>query len=552
MADYSFNPQFANLSGLQPLPAIDVTRGANLQFRPLDKIEIQSSRPELVTEGIAGAISNIAKGALGGITARYEKKEEEEKEKRKFAHELMLYGVKEQSSNADFYAKQEAEFISENSGKPGFAQKLARFRKAYSGFSDRVPETKVETEPSDFETVEPPLPENQPELPVDFVTTSGDFPEERPGVFSWKQSPRTPQETQALSVISVSTAASGATGPALEKLPPPQVATTQPKTIAGVDYTEYDQPLTPPNKFETDADAQNFAARLNKQLKDINPDWKYQVNNLGKEDEWKTLIPVSVRKDRLDKEQAIKKEAVEGSREEKKATIEEKKATIEQEKLDIAKAKEAREVTKEEREAKKAEQEMQIRQQKVKDENKTLSDHVETAATSLRELDDIISTIEKNPWSVGRMSALYAKMPIDTDAAKVRAKLETVGSTVAINALTAMRQSSPTGAAVGNATDKDMAMFKATEGSFDPDNLKSEDILPVLREIKRKRQKIYNDASEVLKANNPEYNPPEIKYPKKEKVTQTEKVSVISPDGKVGKIPKSQLDEALSKGYKPQ
>ena len=98
MADYSFNPQFANLSGLQPLPAIDVTRGANLQFRPLDKIEIQSSRPELVTEGIAGAISNIAKGALGGITARYEKKEEEAKETRKFAQEEKIARIKASQS----------------------------------------------------------------------------------------------------------------------------------------------------------------------------------------------------------------------------------------------------------------------------------------------------------------------------------------------------------------------------------------------------------------------------------------------------------------------
>ena len=98
MADYSFNPQFANLSGLQPLPAIDVTRGANLQFRPLDKIEIQSSRPELVAEGIAGAISNIAKGALGGITAKYEKKEEEAKETRKFAQEEKIARIKASQS----------------------------------------------------------------------------------------------------------------------------------------------------------------------------------------------------------------------------------------------------------------------------------------------------------------------------------------------------------------------------------------------------------------------------------------------------------------------
>lgn len=94
MADYSFTPQFANLSGLQPLPALDVTRGAALQFQPLQAIQIQSSRPELVAEGIAGAVSNIAQGALSGITARYEKKEEEAKETRKFAQEEKIARIK--------------------------------------------------------------------------------------------------------------------------------------------------------------------------------------------------------------------------------------------------------------------------------------------------------------------------------------------------------------------------------------------------------------------------------------------------------------------------
>jgi hypothetical protein len=45
MAEYSFSPQFANLTGLQPVPALDVTRGANLEFRPLDRIQIMSSQP---------------------------------------------------------------------------------------------------------------------------------------------------------------------------------------------------------------------------------------------------------------------------------------------------------------------------------------------------------------------------------------------------------------------------------------------------------------------------------------------------------------------------
>jgi len=556
MADYSFSPQFANLSGLQPLPALDVTRGAALQFQPLQAIQIQSSRPELVAEGIASAVSSIAKGALGGITAKYEKEEEKEKEKRKFAHELMLYGVKEKSENADFFAKEEARWIAENSGKPGFAANLARFRKAYSGFSDRVPETKVDKEPSDYETVEEPLPEQQPELKANFETPTGDFPEERPGVFSWKPSPRVPQEKPALEAVPVSTTAAPA--PVLEDLPAPkfpaQAVATKEKPLekisTEVDYTKYEEPPTYGN-IETDAEAQNLASKLNNQLKNTNPDYKYQVINLGKSDEFKTVAPVSIRKERLAEEQAIKKEVVESGREEKKTKIEE-------EKLDIAKKKEEREVKKEEREAKKAEQEMQIRQQKVKDENKVLADHVETAATSLREIDDIISTINNNPWSVGRLSASVAAIPIDTDAYKVRKKFETIKSGVTINALNSMRSASPTGAAVGNVSNQENEMFSNTEGPLDP-SLEKKDILPVLEELKRKRLKIYNDSVEILKANNPGYTPPAIEYPKEEKKSKKTKsseemVRMKAPYQKEGKdvfgtVPKSKVDKKLSEGF---
>lgn len=94
MADYSFSPQFANLTGLQPLPAIDVTRGGALQFQALQPIQVVSSRPELVAEGIAGAVSNIAKGALSGITAKWEKEERMDEEERKFAQEEKIARIK--------------------------------------------------------------------------------------------------------------------------------------------------------------------------------------------------------------------------------------------------------------------------------------------------------------------------------------------------------------------------------------------------------------------------------------------------------------------------
>ena len=102
MADYSINPQFANLSGLQPLQALDLTRGGSLQFQALAPIEVVSSRPELVAQGIAGAVQGIAQGALTGITARWEKEEEREKEKRKYAQELALEREKQKTKNQNF------------------------------------------------------------------------------------------------------------------------------------------------------------------------------------------------------------------------------------------------------------------------------------------------------------------------------------------------------------------------------------------------------------------------------------------------------------------
>lgn len=94
MADYSFTPQFANLSGLAPLPMIDVTRGGGLQFQPLRQIEVPSDRSELVGQSIAGAAANIAQGALSGITAKWEKEEELAKEQRKYAHELHIADIR--------------------------------------------------------------------------------------------------------------------------------------------------------------------------------------------------------------------------------------------------------------------------------------------------------------------------------------------------------------------------------------------------------------------------------------------------------------------------
>ena len=527
MADYSFSPQFANLSGLQPLPALDVTRGAALQFQPLQAIQIQSSRPELVAEGIAGAVSSIAKGALGGITAKYEKEEAEEKEKRKFAHELMLYGVKEKSDNADFYAKEEARWIAENSGKPGFAANLARFRKAYSGFSDRVPETKVDKEPSDYETVEEPLPEEQPK--ADFVTTSGDIPEDRPGVFSWKPSPRVPQEKPALEAVPVSTTAAPA--PVLEDLPAPerrpQVVTTQKKQIEGVDYTKYPEPPSY-GQIETDEEAQNLASELNNQLKDTNPDYEYKVINLGKAEEYKTVVPVSIREKRIDEQQAI----ASAQREQRKEVREEAEAE--------RKAQEAEEKSGKITKANSNQYKMQVNQ----------------AAASVREINDLIDLIRKNPnASVGGWSKPLLMWPGNNAAKMARGMLKTVHSNVAFNALMELKKASPTGGAgLGALTEGEREALASTEGSFDLDNLPSEYIIPRLETLRDARLKLIKVSGSEIKKVDPEFKFPELQYPSLEKKSSKSKsskemVSAIHPNGMRVKIDKKDIEDAKKEGY---
>lgn len=527
MADYSFSPQFANLSGLQPLPALDVTRGAALQFQPLQAIQIQSSRPELVAEGIAGAVSNIAKGALGGITARYEKEEEEAKEKRKYAHELMLYGAKEKSDNADFYAKEEARFISENSGKPGFAKKYDEFKKAYSGFSDRVPETKVDKEPSDYETVEEPLPEKQPELKANFETPTGDFPEKRPGVFSWKLSPRVPQE-KPLEAMPVSTTAAPA-APVLEDLPAPerrpQVVTTQKKQIEGVDYTKYPEPPSY-GQIETDEEAQNLASELNNQLKDTNPDYEYKVINLGKAEEFKTVVPVSIREKRIGEQQ------------------------------DIASAqREQRKEVRDEAEAERKFQEAEEKSGKITKANVSqYKTQVDQAASSVREINDLISLINQNPLtSVGGWSTIASKIPGNSPAKIARGMIKTIHATTALNAMIGLKQASPTGASgLGGLTEGEREALASTEGSFDLDNLPSEYIIPRLERLRDARLKLIKMSGSEIKKVDPEFNLPELQYPsleKKPSKSKKEMISAIHPNGTRVKIDKKDIEAAKKEGY---
>jgi cytochrome c556 len=529
MADYSINPTFANLSGLQPLQSIDVTRGGALPFQPLQQIQVVSSQPELVAQGIAGAIQGIGQGALNGITARWAKEEEKVKEERKYEHELELAGAKKKSEDLDFAQKELLKFDIAHSGDADYPERRKQVAEALTG---RVAAVLPQKEPTvsvkksqeeadkEYKTYEDPKQkaalaevaaiDSGIKLPVEPVAEIPVKPEIAPAPLA---AVKPIVEGKAIVV------------PALTEVKP--IEEQQKNQPPQVDKVPLPEPEITGERF-----ASRDAALTAKKQTEANPHWDVKVAG-----------PDNKGYFHLETESKFK-EVTGAQRQEREDWYKQQDLSIKQQKAA--------------QDTEKSAQEMQIRQQKVKDENKSLADHVETAATSLRELDDIISTIEKNPFSVGKMSGIYAKLPVDTDASKVRAKLQTVGSNVAVNALTAMRQSSPTGGAVGNVSDKDMELFRATEGSFDPDSLQAKDILPTLKEIKRKRLQIYNDSVEKLKTNNPKYTPPAIQYPKKEgkkqESTQAEKVRLKAPYQKNGKdvfgtVPQTEVEQYLSKGY---
>ena len=92
---YKLQPQFADLSrlqgGLQPL---DVTRKISVEYRPLAQLQVPSSQPELVTNALIQAGSQLTGGILGGIESAFKEKKEKEKSDLEFSRQKELAEIK--------------------------------------------------------------------------------------------------------------------------------------------------------------------------------------------------------------------------------------------------------------------------------------------------------------------------------------------------------------------------------------------------------------------------------------------------------------------------
>ena len=146
---YKVTPQFANLGALQGLQPLDVTRKATFEPRPLAPIEVYSSRPELVAQGLAQGIQSAVSGVTEGIKAHYSEKKELAKEERKFEQQIELEKAKQKTKNESYIDELILKTTAEHGGEADLPERIAGIKVAaerlqFVNPSGNVVETKTE------------------------------------------------------------------------------------------------------------------------------------------------------------------------------------------------------------------------------------------------------------------------------------------------------------------------------------------------------------------------------------------------------------------------
>ncbi len=98
----------------------------------------------------------------------------------------------------------------------------------------------------------------------------------------------------------------------------------------------------------------------------------------------------------------------------------------------------------------------------------------ERAARTVQSVDELLGKVNK--WTTG-MGSLLSGIP-ESDARNFKAELDTLKANVAFNELTAMREASKTGGALGSVAVREMELLQSALGALDqgqsPDNLKAQ------------------------------------------------------------------------------
>jgi len=476
MADYSINPQFANLTGLQPLQSIDVTRGGSLQFQPLQQIQVVSSQPELVAQGIASAIQGISQGALSGITAKWEKEESLAKEQRKYAQELELEAAKQQTKNKSFIDELKLKTASEHGLEADLPKRMAEIDKAaerlaFVNPSGNTPKEKPVKKQTPAQPILAPV---EADLPVksDYQETIVSAANQAPPVIVTP--PIQPSTTVAapesavlgeLNIPAPDLTKAKAAAPILSSVPPIGTAVSasipeqpqdpkMPRNLSGLLFGTQDASTA----FET-------AAKLTTPYR-----------------------KVIAEQDARTKEWYLKQEDT---------SSEVEKAQDEAEKLGISKEDLVLRKRQDEREAAKAEAARIENQRKLlKEDNlflKTQKNNIETEANKLSFIDRAIQSIQSEPELVGIMSQYYLgdqKLPFAPGTYKdwaiigkqlgynlpvekiqkivdIQENLKTIEANLGWQAFAQMKELSPTGSAgVGALTEGERKSLERIPGSL--------------------------------------------------------------------------------------
>lgn len=98
---------------------------------------------------------------------------------------------------------------------------------------------------------------------------------------------------------------------------------------------------------------------------------------------------------------------------------------------------------------------------------RTDSEKAQIASVVVDDIDRALSIVKKNPRATGFKGAALSLVP-GSDAFELNRMIDTIKANVTFDRLQQIRQNSPTGAAVGNVSDKDMNLLASSAGSLSP------------------------------------------------------------------------------------
>lgn len=494
---YSFTPQFATirsespLAGMRPVVSVPQIQHTALEFRSMQPIKITSAQPELVTEGIAAGVVAGGKAALEGIkTAYLSKREKEEgllKEEREHKRALELANVRAKGTpEEEEYQRKYRELSLQNiqsqieqrggNKKPSIQPVPAgKFKKTPTAPLEAVevplpsrsePDFTIPEEAlqgvSSLKEMTPPVVVTKPivkpiPVPEDIFRTAGvGIPMETPGI-ARQQVPfeqldyvpvsegeaeqliKQPAYTEKSLVIpgtpqemaDFATQQAAARLRELEDIDKIEATGVQPVSVT----EEVNEPVGPDqyiNIYESFEDA----LYANEQLGKLMPGYQTQEVVEEQLEDGSTVYRV---KSPIRKAPGTSATGVPEGMKIKSAKTDETGKTVVEYEPEVPKEKQI----------------------------EVLKQPVQSNETMLKAIQQIKSIYRGVSPATGLSGSIMQWIPA-SDAADVRQLIKALKGNIAFKALSDMRRASPTGAAVGSVTEKELDLLSSTMGAIDP------------------------------------------------------------------------------------